>query len=96
MANKKYTIQELRDKGLIILEYISGSQMYGTNTSTSDIDIKGIFILPEEDFSDYDFSSDYEEAESEKFLLKDGKECEMKFYELRKFLHLLEKNNPNL
>jgi uncharacterized protein len=92
---QRYTVQELRDKGLILLEYISGSQMYGTNNEKSDVDHKGIFILPDEDFSDYNYTPEWEEVESGKFLLPDGKECEMKFYELRKFLMLLEKNNPN-
>ena len=94
-SKQKYTVQELRDKGLILLEYISGSQMYGTNTPKSDVDIKGIFILPNEDFSDYKFTPDWEEVESGKTILPDGKECELKFYELRKFLTMLEKNNPN-
>ena len=92
---QRYTVNELREKGLILLEYVSGSQMYGTNNEKSDVDHKGIFILPEEEFSSYEFSPDWEEVESGKFILENGKECEMKFYELRKFLQLLEKNNPN-
>lgn len=95
VKNRRYTIEELRDRKLILLEYISGSQMYGTNTDKSDVDIKGIFIMPDEDFSDYNFSPDWEEVESGKITLENGKECEIKFYELRKFLQLLEKNNPN-
>jgi uncharacterized protein len=93
---QKYTIQELRDKGLVFLEYISGSQMYGTNTDKSDVDIKGIFIMPNEDFADFSYSPDWEEVSSGKFILPDGKECEITFYELRKFLKLLEKSNPNV
>lgn len=92
---RKYTVEELRAKGLILLEYVSGSQMYGTNTPTSDVDHKGIFILPDEDFSDLNFTPDWEEVETGKIIREDGKECEMTFFELRKFLQLLEKNNPN-
>lgn len=92
---RKYTVEELREKGLILLEYISGSQMYGTNRPDSDVDHKGIFILPDEDFSDLNYTPDWEEVETGKFILENGKECEMKFYELRKFLQMLEKNNPN-
>lgn len=92
---RRYTVEDLREKGLILLEYISGSQMYGTSTPQSDVDHKGIFLLPDEDFSHYDYHPDWEEVESGKFFLPSGKECEMKFYELRKFIQLLEKNNPN-
>ena len=33
---------------LLILKCLGGSQTYGTNTKTSDTDIKGIFIPPKE------------------------------------------------
>lgn len=91
---RKYTIDDLRKKGMILLEYVSGSQMYGTNTPTSDVDHRGIFIMPDEDFSDFNYSPDWEEVESGKMIV-DGKDTEMTFYELRKFLQLLEKNSPN-
>lgn len=42
------TIQDLKEQGLIIYEIITGSQAYGTSTPESDVDIKGIFILPVE------------------------------------------------
>lgn len=92
---QRYTVDQLREKGLILLEYVSGSQMYGTNRPDSDIDIKGVFILPDSDFTDINFIPDWEEVESGKFINEKGIECEMKFYELRKFLQMLEKNNPN-
>lgn len=44
------TIDELRAKGLIILECISGSKAYGLDTPQSDTDIKGVFVLPKKDF----------------------------------------------
>jgi len=44
------TIEDLRNKGLIILECISGSKAYELDTPTSDTDIKGVFILPKEEF----------------------------------------------
>jgi predicted nucleotidyltransferase len=44
------TIEDLRDKGLIILECISGSKAYGLDTPSSDTDIKGVFILPKEEY----------------------------------------------
>jgi len=44
------TIEELKQKDLIILECLSGSKAYGLDTPTSDTDIKGVFILPKSEF----------------------------------------------
>jgi predicted nucleotidyltransferase len=42
------TIQDLRDKGLMLFEVISGSRAYGTHKPTSDTDYRGVYILPQE------------------------------------------------
>ena len=44
------TIDDLQNRGLIILECISGSKAYGLDTPTSDTDIKGVFILPKAEY----------------------------------------------
>lgn len=44
------TISDLKSGELIILECISGSRAYGLDTPSSDTDIKGVFLLPKEDF----------------------------------------------
>lgn len=44
------SIDELRDKNLILLECISGSKAYGLDTPESDTDIKGVFLLPKIDY----------------------------------------------
>ena len=44
------TIEDLREKGLIILECVSGSRAYGLETASSDTDIKGVFILPKSEY----------------------------------------------
>ncbi|RYZ53120.1 MAG: nucleotidyltransferase, partial [Sphingobacteriales bacterium] len=36
------TIQELKEKNLLLRECISGSKAYGLDTATSDTDIKGV------------------------------------------------------
>ena len=41
-------VEYIRKNNLIIFEAISGSQAYGTNTPESDIDIRGVFVLPKE------------------------------------------------
>ena len=43
-------ISELRDRNLIVLECISGSKAYGLDTPESDTDIKGVFVLPKNEF----------------------------------------------
>ena len=44
------TIEELKKSGSIIFECISGSKAYGLATPISDTDIRGVFILPKEQF----------------------------------------------
>ena len=44
------TIQEIKDKGLLLFECISGSKAYGLDTSQSDTDLKGVFYLPKDLF----------------------------------------------
>ena len=79
------TIQDLRDRGLIIFEAIVGSQAYGTATPTSDVDKKGVFLLPLEELLGFGY---VEQVSDEK--------NDTTFYELERFLQLLETNNPNI
>ena len=44
------TIQDLKDRNLLLLECISGSKAYGLDLPTSDTDIKGVFLLPKTEF----------------------------------------------
>lgn len=79
------TIQDLRDRNLILFECISGSRAYGTDLPTSDTDIRGVFILPQTDL----YGLHYVEQ------VNDDKN-DVIFYELRRFVELLAKNNPNI
>ena len=79
-------IQELRESGYIIYECITGSHSYGTNTETSDIDKKGIYIYPEHKKTIF---LDHQDEVS------DNTE-DTKFYELRKFMLLAAECNPNI
>lgn len=79
------TIQDLKDQNLIIFECLSGSHAYGLQTEHSDIDIKGVFILPENQF----FSLGYVEQISDE-------KNDIVYYELKRFMELLSKNNPNI
>lgn len=79
------TIDELREKKLIVMECLSGSKAYGLDTPESDTDIKGVFILPKEDY----FGLDYIPQVS-------NETNDIVFYELGRFMELLLQNNPNI
>ncbi|MCB0644366.1 MAG: nucleotidyltransferase domain-containing protein, partial [Phaeodactylibacter sp.] len=79
------TIQELKDRQLIVYECISGSKAYGLDLPTSDTDIKGVFVCPQEDL----YGSRYVEQVSDA-------NNDQVYYELGRFVDLLKKNNPNM
>ena len=79
------TIQDLKEKGLIIYECISGSKAYGLDLPSSDTDIKGVFILPK----DFYYGSNYIPQ------VANGSNDEV-YYELGRYIELLKKNNPNI
>lgn len=79
------TIEDLRNRGLIILECISGSKAYGLDTSTSDTDIKGVFLLPKEDFFSLKYTPQINNETND-----------IVFYEFGRFMELLSVNNPNI
>lgn len=69
----------------IILEAISGSVAYGLNTPQSDVDIRGVFILPKEKFFSLQYISQINNNTND-----------ITFFELNRFGELLSKNNPNI
>lgn len=79
------TIQDLRDRGLIILECISGSKAYGLDTPKSDTDIKGVFLLPKEEFYGLNYTPQVNNETND-----------VVFYEFGRFMELLSINNPNI
>lgn len=79
------TIQELKDKGLLLLECISGSRAYGLDTPSSDTDIKGVFYLPQDQFYGLNYIAQVSNATNDHV-----------YYELGRFVELLLRNNPNI
>lgn len=79
------TIADLRRQNLILFEAISGSRAYGTNLPHSDTDLKGIFVLPEDQFFGLDYVPQVANETNDEV-----------FYELRRFVELLLKNNPTV
>jgi len=89
--------QEVAEKNKM-LEFIIGSNLYGTNTLTSDRDYSGVF-MPNEDMV-FGFERADEVDLSVKSKREDGKNDEnaidITLYELRKFVKLALENNPNI
>lgn len=79
------TIEELRNRELIILECISGSKAYGLDTPKSDTDIKGVFILPRKEYYGLNYIPQVNNDTND-----------VVFYELGRFMELLSINNPNI
>ncbi|QNE39563.1 nucleotidyltransferase [Hymenobacter sp. NBH84] len=79
------TILDLRQRGLLLFEAISGSRAYGTHLPHSDTDLKGVFILPETEFYGLDYVPQVANDTNDEV-----------FYELRRFVELLLKNNPTV
>jgi predicted nucleotidyltransferase len=63
-----------------------GSQAYGTNTPTSDLDLKGVAIPPREYYTGY----------AKRFAQAEGKEPDIVIYEVQKFVRLAADCNPSI
>ena len=79
------TIQDLKNKNLILFEAISGSRSFGLATENSDTDIRGVYYLPKEDF----FGLNYIPQIS-------NETNDITYYEIGRLVELLQKNNPNI
>ena len=79
------TIETLRANGLILFEVVAGSHAYGLATKDSDMDMKGVFYLPKDDF----YAGEYITQ------IADDKN-DVVYYELGRFFELLSKSNPSV
>ncbi len=73
------TIQDLRDKGLMLFETISGSRAYGTHKPTSDTDYRGVYYLPIDNLLGYEYVEQVSDATNDAV-----------YYEIGRFLQLLQ------
>ena len=78
-------IKDLEEHKYIHYKVISGSRAYGLDTPNSDTDIRGVYILPDEYYIGYNYVEQ----------VNDNKNDET-YYELKRFLTLLQQNNPNI
>jgi hypothetical protein len=79
------TIDDIKNKQLLLLDCISGSHAYGLNTPKSDTDMKGVFILPKHDFYGLQYTEQLNNETND-----------IVYYELKRFIDLLTVNNPNI
>jgi len=79
------TLSDLKNQNLLLFECISGSKAYGLNTATSDTDIRGVFVLPQDEY----YGLHYVDQIS-------NESNDVVYYELKRFVELLAKNNPNM
>lgn len=78
---KNLTFDEIRDRGLLLFEYVRGSKLYHTDNPDSDTDTGGVFISP----PDFDFKLAEEVAD-------ERNDC--KWWELGKFMRMAMTSNP--
>ena len=84
---EKLTFDEIRNRGLLIYEYVRGSHAQGLNIETSDIDTGGIYIAPQEQL--LGLGIDYQDQ------VASDKNDDV-WYELGKFFQMLIKSNPTV
>ena len=82
---EKLTIEGIKNNGLLVFEVISGSRSYGLDTATSDTDIKGVFVLPKDMFYGLEYTAQVNNETND-----------IVYYELKRFMELLSKSNPNI
>ncbi|MBL0741988.1 DNA polymerase beta superfamily protein [Chryseolinea lacunae] len=69
----------------LLLKCVSGSRAYGLALPHSDTDIKGVFVLPQKKFFGLTYTDQLNSETND-----------VMFYEFKKFMELLLRNNPNL
>jgi len=79
------TIEYVKQNGWLIYEAVVGSRAYGLNTPSSDTDIRGVFILPKQLFYGLEYVGQVNNETND-----------IVYYELKRFIELLSKNNPNI
>jgi predicted nucleotidyltransferase len=79
------TLEEMRSGNMLLLDCISGSRAYGLNTPQSDTDLKGVFLLPQQVFYGLHYTEQVNNKTNDEV-----------YYELKRFIDLLTKNNPNI
>ena len=83
--NTTEIIQHLQENCNLVLVGYGGSHAYGTNIPTSDIDIRGIYLNPEDEIFGI-------KPDSEQITIPNE---DVTIYSIKKMFHLLLQCNPN-
>lgn len=84
---KKYTFEDIRNKGLLLYEYVRGSVAYHTQVAGSDTDTGGVYLEPIEQV--LGLGLDFQDE------IADDKH-DNTWYGLKKYMNLLCTSNPNI
>lgn len=87
LNKEKETFDSIREKGLLLYEFVRGSTSQGCNTEQSDVDTGGVFMCPIEQL--LGLGLDYQEQ------IQSDKHDDV-WYELNKFMRLLLSSNPTM
>ncbi|HEX5153869.1 MAG TPA: nucleotidyltransferase domain-containing protein [Parafilimonas sp.] len=82
---KALTIDWVKQNGLLLFEAITGSKAYGLDTAQSDTDIRGVFVLPKDMYYSLEYTAQVSNETND-----------VVYYELKRFMELLSKNNPTM
>jgi uncharacterized protein len=82
---QKLTIDWIKSSGLLIFEVVAGSRAYGLDTEKSDTDIRGVYVLPKDIFYGLEYTGQVNNETND-----------IVYYELKRFVELLSKSNPNI
>ncbi|MBN9382645.1 MAG: nucleotidyltransferase domain-containing protein [Chitinophagaceae bacterium] len=77
--------QLMREPQYFLLKCVSGSRAYNLALPTSDTDIKGVFVLPQEELYGLTYTEQVSNSSNDEV-----------FFEAGRFISLLCKNNPNI
>ena len=91
---EKIDLKFIQDNGLIIFDVIYGSHAYGTNRPDSDVDKRGVYILPDSILKSIETVDGFKDVEYYPEI-NDGTQ-NVVYYELRKFLYMLSNSKPNV
>ncbi len=78
-------LEDLHTNNLLLLNCISGSRSYGLHTALSDTDKRGVFVLPKSIYYGLTYTEQVSNITNDEV-----------YYELKRFIDLLTKNNPNI
>lgn len=81
---EQYSLQRVRQKDVLLLDFVAGSHAYGTAVDGSDVDRRGVFTVPTRFLQGLNHVDQVSDEKSDEV-----------YYELGRLMDLLVKNNPN-